>query len=135
MREDDFIGQAFCWFTGVVENVNDPEKINRVKVRCHGYHHHSLKTEHLPWATVMMPSTSQSSKGYGRTHELEKDSWVVGFFRDGISAQDPLIMGSIATQTSETEEHTFIEHKLIDGKDTRVETIKNVDQPLAHAYK
>jgi len=28
-------------------------------------------------------------------------SWVVGFFRDGPSAQDPLIMGSIASQYAE----------------------------------
>ena len=101
MREDDFIGQAFYWFTGEVADVKDPEKMNRVRVRCHGYHEMDIEEKHLPWAIVMMPSTSQSSKGYGRTHELEVGSWVVGFFRDGMSAQDPLIMGSIATQTSE----------------------------------
>jgi hypothetical protein len=102
MREDDFIGQAFYWFTGEVQKVNDPKKMNRVKVRCHGYHNANIKDEDLPWAIVMMPSTSQSSKGYGRTHELEEGSWVVGFFRDGMSAQDPLVMGSIATMTDDT---------------------------------
>ena len=104
MRKDDFIGQGFYWFTGVIEDAKDPKKMNRVKVRCHGYHGKKdvLATEDLPWATVMMPSTSQSSKGYGRTHELEVDSWVVGFFRDGVSSQDPIIMGSIATQTDNT---------------------------------
>ena len=115
MRNDDFIGKNFYWFTGEVEDIKDPRKMGRVRVRCHGYHggHPSqssanfngvtsadLYTADLPWATVMMPSTSQSSKGFGRTHELEVGSWVVGFFRDGMSAQDPLIMGSIATQTS-----------------------------------
>ena len=100
MRQDDFIGQAFYWFTGEVADVKDPEKMNRVRVRCHGYHEMDIEEKHLPWAIVMMPSTSQSSKGYGRTHELEVGSWVVGFFRDGMSAQDPLIMGSIATQTT-----------------------------------
>ena len=101
MRQDDFIGQQFYWFTGEVEDIKDPKKINRVRVRCHGYHGPIDKspTKDLPWATVMMPSTSQSSKGFGRTHELEVGSWVVGFFRDGMSCQDPLVMGSIATST------------------------------------
>ena len=104
MRQDDFIGQQFYWFTGEVEDVKDPKKMNRVRVRCHGYHGPIDKcpTEDLPWATVMMPSTSQSSKGFGRTHELELGSWVVGFFRDGMSCQDPLVMGSIATMTGDT---------------------------------
>ena len=120
MREDDFIGQAFYWFTGEVVDVKDPKKMNRVKVRCHGYHNSEIKIEDLPWAIVMMPSTSQSSGGYGRTHELEKDSWVVGFFRDGMSAQDPLVMGSIATQTSKTEEQEAIETHIIDGMQIEV---------------
>jgi len=105
MRKDDFIGQQFCWFTGVVEDIADPEKINRVKVRCHGYHDEDtakLKSADLPWAIVMMPNTSQASKGYGRTHELEVGSWVVGFFRDGSSSQDPLVMGSVSTMTDDT---------------------------------
>ena len=104
MRHDDFIGQQFYWFTGEVEDVKDPKKMNRVRVRCHGYHGPiaNCPTEDLPWATVMMPSTSQSSKGFGRTHELEVGSWVVGFFRDGMSCQDPLVMGSIATMTGDT---------------------------------
>ena len=38
MREDDFIGQQFTWFTGVIENITDPDKLNRVKVRCVGFH-------------------------------------------------------------------------------------------------
>ena len=103
MRQDDFIGQQFYWFTGEVEDVQDPKKMNRVRVRCHGYYGNAdeVATTDLPWATVMMPSTSQSSKGFGRTHELEVGSWVVGFFRDGSSAQDPLVMGSIATSTAD----------------------------------
>ena len=46
----------------------------------------------------MMPTTSASFKGVGGNHHLEVGSWVVGFFRDGLSAQDPIVMGSIATQ-------------------------------------
>ena len=49
-----------------------------------------------------MPNTTASLKGNGANHHLEVGSWVVGFFRDGPSAQDPIIMGSIATQTDGT---------------------------------
>ena len=98
MREDDFTTQKFHWFTGTVKDVKDPKKLNRVKVRAYGYHSADIATDKLPWATVMMPTTSASYKGVGGNHHLEVGSWVVGFFRDGLSAQDPIVMGSIATQ-------------------------------------
>lgn len=105
MRDDQFIGGQFEWFTAEVEDVNDPDKMNRVRVRCHGWHTDDtgiLPTNKLPWATVMMPSTSASYRGIGSNHELMVGSWVVGFFRDGPSAQDPLILGSIASKTNGT---------------------------------
>jgi hypothetical protein len=107
MRSDQFIGGDFTWFTAVVEDINDTDNLNRVKVRCHGWHTDDttiLKTSHLPWATVIMPVTSASIQGNGGNHHLEVGSWVVGFFRDGPSAQDPIIMGSIATQTNGTQD-------------------------------
>jgi hypothetical protein len=105
VNDDQFIGGHFTWFTGVVEDVNDPQFLNRVKVRCFGFHTQDkgiVKTSDLPWATVMMPATSASFKGIGSNHELVVGSWVVGFFRDGPSAQDPIVMGSIATKTEGT---------------------------------
>lgn len=101
MRADDYIGQHFTWFTGIIEDIKDPLILNRVKARCIGFHSMDkaiLPTEDLPWATVIMPNTSASYQGIGANHHLEVGSWVVGFFRDGSSAQDPMIMGSIATQ-------------------------------------
>ena len=36
---ENFIGQdGFVWFTGVVEDRQDPDKLGRVRVRCVGYH-------------------------------------------------------------------------------------------------
>ncbi len=104
-REDGFRSNNFNWFIGVVEDVNDDLLINRVKVRAYGYHNDSpaeLPTADLPWATVMMPNTSASFKGIGSNHELMVGSWVIGFFRDGPSAQDPIVIGSIATKTDGT---------------------------------
>ena len=105
MISDGYVDNKFTWFIGVVEDIDDPLKMNRTRVRAYGYHSDDsniLKTEDLPWATVMMPTTSASFKGIGSNHELVVGSWVVGFFRDGPSAQDPIVMGSIATQTDGT---------------------------------
>lgn len=102
--DDQFMHGSFCWFTGVVEDRFDPEEMNRVRVRCFGYHSEDramIKTEDLPWATVMMPVTASGTSGIGDSpHGLMEGSWVVGFFRDGNSAQDPIIMGTIATKSS-----------------------------------
>lgn len=99
-----FVGGEFSWFTGVVEDRLDPLEMNRVRVRCFGYHSENrsdIETEALPWATVMMPTTSSGTSGIGDTpHGLMEGSWVVGFFRDGPSAQDPIILGSIAAVNS-----------------------------------
>jgi|SRR6056300_233594 len=108
---DQFIDGQFVWFTGIVKDINDPKNLNRVKVQALGFYDDSIAVDDLPWATVMMPVTSASVKGNGGNHHLEAEvkdndgniteagSWVVGFFRDGPSAQDPMVMGSIATQT------------------------------------
>ena len=38
MRNDTYIDGNFAWFTGKVEDVNDTKYLNRVKVRCYGWH-------------------------------------------------------------------------------------------------
>ena len=36
---NEYMGlDGFIWFTGVVEDRNDPDKLGRVRVRCLGYH-------------------------------------------------------------------------------------------------
>jgi uncharacterized protein (TIGR02594 family) len=96
---DQYVGGQFVWFTGVVESRQDPEQMGRVRVRCFGFHTDSksmIPTEDLPWATVVLPATSSGTSGVGAGHHgLVPGSWVVGFFRDGPSAQDPIVIGSI----------------------------------------
>jgi hypothetical protein len=101
---DQYKNGAFVWYTGVVVDIDDKEQLNRVKVRCFGFYDDSIDVNDLPWATVMMPTTSASIKGNGGNHHLEVGSWVIGFFRDGPSAQDPIVMGSIATQTDRVKD-------------------------------
>ena len=99
-----FNGNIFVWFTGVVEDRADPMFLNRVKVRCFGYHtpdKAQLPTEDLPWASIMMPATESGNSGVGRSpHGLVEGSWVIGFFRDGEDAQDPVVLGSVMGQNT-----------------------------------
>ena len=100
MNENYFMGQdGFVWFTGVVEDRNDPEKLGRVRVRCLGWHSESLVNipkGDLPWAHIMHPITDPSMQGLGNTPSfLVEGSWVVGFFLDAVEKQQPLIIGSL----------------------------------------
>lgn len=91
------------WFTGVVEDTNDPMQQGRVRVRCFNYHSESktdIPTQDLPLATCMMPVTSPCVSGMGQSATgLVAGSWVFGFFRDGAEMQDPVIVGSVPTST------------------------------------
>ena len=100
MSENYFMGlDGFVWFTGVVEDRNDPDALGRVRVRCLGFHTEDLvdlPTNKLPWAHVMHPVTSPSMQGLGNSPSfLVEGSWVIGFFRDAIEKQQPIIMGSL----------------------------------------
>ena len=95
-----FMGEdGFVWFTGVVEDRDDPEALGRVRVRCLGYHSEDLNdipTTDLPWAHVMHPVTDPSMQGLGNTPSfLVEGSWVVGFFLDAKEKQQPMIIGSL----------------------------------------
>jgi len=103
-RDDQYIDGIFTWFTGIIKDIDDKENLNRVKVQALGFYDDDIPTADLPWATVMMPVTAASLQGNGGNHHLEVGTWVVGFMRDGPSAQDPMVMGSIATQTDGTKD-------------------------------
>jgi len=100
---EDMMAGNFEWFTGVVEDIMDPEQRGRVRVRCFGYHTEDksfIPTAALPWSHVMMPVTSASTSGVGRSATgIVRGTWVVGFFRDGAVAQDPIIMGTLPSKT------------------------------------
>jgi archaellum component FlaF (FlaF/FlaG flagellin family) len=89
----NFIGQdGFVWWIGVVEDVNDPLKLGRCKVRCFGYHPakstNQVPTEDLPFALTIHPLNTPNLYGTPRIGE-----WVFGFFLDSMSAQEPAILG------------------------------------------
>lgn len=81
----------FRMFTGQVEDVNDPLKLGRVRVRAHGYYtldKTEIPTDSLPWAYVIYNDSS-------RVFVPTLDEWVVGFFLDGDEAQKPIVYGTL----------------------------------------
>ena len=96
----NFMGKdGFVWFVGVVEDRLDPKHLGRLSVRALGYHTEDLgklPTADLPWCHVMNPITSATVSGVGQSPlGTVEGSWVIGFFRDGSAAQEPVIMGSL----------------------------------------
>mgnify|MGYP001260363925 FL=1 len=103
---DKFLGfNGFVWFVGVVEARNDPTYTGRLKVRALGHHTGNkeiLPTADLPWASCMLPVTAAGITGLGQSPSgLVEGSWVLGYFRDGNTRQEPIIMGSLPGRPSE----------------------------------
>ena len=100
MNNEKFLGHnGFLWFTGVVEDRNDPNKVGRVRVRALGHHTSNitiLPTADLPWAHCMLPSTSAGISGLGQSATgLVEGSWVLGYFRDGNERQEMIVLGTL----------------------------------------
>ena len=103
MKKDLF---DFRFFSGVVEDIDDPKMLGRVRVRIHAIHSDQtninksegtgLPFDFVPWAYVMMPCTGASMTGFGQSHGLLPGSWVIGFARDGELYNDLVIIGSLA---------------------------------------
>jgi prefoldin subunit 5 len=89
---NNFIGKdGFNWWYGVVEDVNDPAKLGRAKVRIFGHHTDNLvelPTKDLPWAAAVNPVNNSKSFSAPRLGD-----YVMGFFSDGASSQAPIMMG------------------------------------------
>jgi len=106
MIEDTFLGlNGFVWFVGVVEDRMDPQFVGRVRVRALGHHTADkglLPTSDLPWASVVLPSTSAGISGLGESPSgLVEGSWVMGYFRDGEARQEPVVLGSCPGKPAE----------------------------------
>ena len=100
MQTEYFQGKdGYVWWNGVVEDRNDPLMIGRCKVRILGWHtadKAELPTDNLPWAQVLMPITSASQTGVGHAPVGPVEgTWVMGFYRDGELAQEPVMVGTL----------------------------------------
>lgn len=85
------------FYYGVVEDRQDPLKLGRVRVRVAGVHSDNtahVPTADLPWAPIILPSTSGfSGIGVSPTGIIE-GTWVVVYFSDGINCQNPVVIGT-----------------------------------------
>ena len=120
-----FMGkEGFVWWQGVVEDRHDPLYLGRCKVRILGWNDEKKvhqSTESLPWAYPVAPITSASQTGVGTTPlGPVEGTWVLGFFRDGEAAQEPMFFGTFGgiperDAKGENLEKGFLDPRLPDG--------------------
>ena len=95
----------FIHFTGIVEDRQDPHQAGRVRVRCLGFHSENktaLPTADLPWAQPLLPTTASGISGLGTSPTfLVNGTWVFGFFRDGETMQQPVVLGTLPGKPTE----------------------------------
>ena len=95
----NYYGDVSKWGFGIVEDINDPLRIGRVRVRVYGLHdkdRSNLPTTDLPWSQIMLPTTSAGVSGVGSSPTgLQVGSMVYGSYLDGESKQNFLVMGSV----------------------------------------
>ena len=94
----EFYGDTTRWFVGVVEDISDPLRLSRVRVRVHGLHtsvQDVIQTSDLPWAQVVLPTTEAGTSGIGRAGGLQPGAMVFGMFLDGKNSQLPIVLGSL----------------------------------------
>ncbi|NBV27461.1 hypothetical protein EBS02_00325 [bacterium] len=101
----NFLGQdGFIWWIGIVEDIADPLRLGRCKVRCFGYHppkkDTSVPTEDLPWAIAIHPVNTPNLYATPKVGD-----WVFGFFFDGIAAQEPGILGYFPSIPAASQEY------------------------------
>jgi len=112
LLKSNFVGKdGFRWWVGQVAPASvQGEQLapkdggsswgNRLKVRIMGYHPFSkadLADEDLPWANIMLPSTSGTGgANFTASVALRPGDVVIGFFLDGETAQQPVILGAFS---------------------------------------
>jgi len=91
---EDFYGDYFKWWVGVVRERVDE---THVRVRIFGVHpleESELDMSDLPLALVTYPTSGGQAGSGSSTHNLDVDSWVYGFSPDSTFMQ-PIIIGVI----------------------------------------
>lgn len=92
--------EGFIWFFGVVEDIEDPLQVGRVRVRIYNQHNedkNQMPSTALPWAMVLQSPISAASAGIGISPTgIAIGSTVLGFFVDGAEKQIPFVLGTFA---------------------------------------
>lgn len=96
--------EGFTWALGKVEDLEDPKKLGRVKVRVFS-EHDDLTVDDLLWCHPLLPVTSAALTGVGQSPTgLLVGSYVMLFYMDGKEKQKPIILGSIPKIPDNNEE-------------------------------
>ena len=115
LMQSNFLGRdGFKWWVGQVapeeaqgKQINGDGWGNRVKVRIMGYHPDNeveLKNEDLPWAHILKsPEGGSGRAGRGKPTQILPGDNVLGFFLDGDTAQQPVIIGVFSSSTAAAE--------------------------------
>lgn len=95
-----FMGFQMTWFLAVVEDRVDPLKLGRLRIRILGSHTEDrtrIPTDELHWAHPVMPFNSGPTlNGLGESPTgPAPGTWVVGFWRDGVARQEPVVIGTV----------------------------------------
>ena len=116
---------------GIVENVTDPLKLGRVRVRVYGSHdnrqgdEYNIKEKDLAWSEVMMPANTPAKSGVGHSVNLLVGSLVCGIFKDP-AQQEFMVMGPLPTKTDGTEDNNI---RVRAGADPNTEDPTGLYQP------
>lgn len=87
--------EGFKSFIGIVEDLDDPLRLGRVRTRIFAEHDENIQTSDLPWSIIMMPATSASLDSVGTAPVgLRVGSYVWGFYLDGEEKQFPAILAT-----------------------------------------
>lgn len=121
-QENAALQPMYFWFGQIVDDKswkdnelrtkwNDPQQIpgwgSRFRVRIFGRDIGDVSDSRLDMAECIYPVTSGSGHGSSyQTANLRKGAYVIGFYRDGIDREDPVILGCLGnndqTQLSQT---------------------------------
>jgi len=121
----NFLGQdGFIWWIGVVEDIDDPLKLGRCRVRIFGYHppkkDKAVNRDDLPWALSIHPLNTPNLYASPNVGD-----WVFGFFMDAMTAQEPAILGYIPGIPVESQEF-FGEEPVRDSANKLMRTFKTL---------
>lgn len=128
------ITDSFIPFFGEVEDVNDPKKIGRIRVRVKGYHSDNtamIPTNYLQWfSCIVSNSTSLNGRGHSPTG-YENGSTVFGYFLDR-TMQTGIVMGALVGITNGTNDVSGLatgeDHQMHDLKEQN--RITSIQLPL-----
>tara|TARA_R110002153_G_scaffold92390_1_gene224449 strand:- start:170 stop:1279 length:1110 start_codon:yes stop_codon:yes gene_type:complete len=96
--QSEYYGDNHRWFLGVVDSIDDPKTLGRIRVRVFGLHTENtndIKPSDLPWASVVLPVTQGGVGGSTQPTGIQPGARVYGIFLDGEHSQNPLVLGSI----------------------------------------